>query len=374
MKNLSADGLRGLAALNVAISHFIAAFIPTMLHKNHPSLFSENESPSLLFNLLTSPIASIFYNGHFAVLIFFVLSGYVLTLPYFENPVQSKQILARRLLGRYLRLNIPIAAAIGISFIFYNLNLYTNIKAADLSGSTQWFNLYFKPGLTPLIALKEMLYESIILGKGQFLPPVWTLKIEFIGSLYILFFYLFKPKNRTWLSGLIAFVLLYLIHRENSIYFYAIFCGSFLSQCKPKLALRIILFLSGIYFGGFQFESYFYNFLPDVVVWEKKTFYNTIGAIFLTVSVVQGFGVPFFTSKPIQFLGKISFSMYLLHFIILCSVSSYFYMDFDKAPLSLASQLLAYLFLCLLASKIFEQWVDRPAIKISHQFASSVSK
>lgn len=266
MKNLSADGLRGLAALNVAINHFIAAFLPTMLHKNHPLLFSENESPSLFFNILTSPIASVFYNGHFAVLIFFVLSGYVLTLPYFESPDQSKRILARRLSGRYLRLNIPIAAAIGISFIVYSLHLYSNLKAADLSGSTQWFNLYFQAGLTPLIAAKEIAYESIVLGKSQFLPPVWTLKIEFIGSLYILFFYIIKPKNRAWLSGLIVFALLYLIHKENSIYFYAIFFGSFLSQFQPKLTLKILLFLLGLYFGGFQFESYFYNFLPEITI------------------------------------------------------------------------------------------------------------
>ena len=39
MKNKSADGLRGIAALNVAISHFVAAFLPMMLYKNYLTLF-----------------------------------------------------------------------------------------------------------------------------------------------------------------------------------------------------------------------------------------------------------------------------------------------------------------------------------------------
>jgi peptidoglycan/LPS O-acetylase OafA/YrhL len=135
-----------------------------------------------------------------------------------------------------------------------------------------------------------------------------------------------------------------------------------------------MFFFLGLYFGGFQFESYFYNFLPEVTVWEKKTFYNAIGAVLLTAAVVKGFGVQFFESKLIQFLGRISFSMYLLHFIILCSVSSYLCTYFYNSHMLPVIQLAVYLLLCLLASKLFEKYVDRPAIKISHQVSSYIVK
>lgn len=69
---MCADGLKGVAAFNVVVAHFVAAFLPMMLHKNYPTVFAENLNPSNLFEILTSPIFSIFYNGHFAVLIFFL--------------------------------------------------------------------------------------------------------------------------------------------------------------------------------------------------------------------------------------------------------------------------------------------------------------
>jgi peptidoglycan/LPS O-acetylase OafA/YrhL len=82
--DFSADGLRGIAAANVAISHFIAAFLPSVLHSHYPDVFQKNLNPSLLFQFIEHPLVSIFYNGHFAVVIFFVLSGYVLVLPYWS--------------------------------------------------------------------------------------------------------------------------------------------------------------------------------------------------------------------------------------------------------------------------------------------------
>ena len=372
MKNLSADGLRGTAALCVAISHFITAYLPTMMHKTHPSLFQENKNPSTLFEIFTSPLFSIFYNGHFAVLIFFVLSGYVLTLPYFTDSASSRTILSKRLWGRYLRLNLPIAAAIAISFLVYQLGFYHNISAAQLSGSSTWFDLFYQPGITALMAIKEGVYSSILLGQSQLLPPVWTLKIEFIGSLYILLFYILKPKNKLLLPTIIVFGLLYAFHKESSIYFLAIFFGSFISLIKVSTNTRAILFCFGVYLGGFQFDSALYDYLPKILAWERKTFYNSLGAIFLTTAVVNGFGEKFFTSKIIQFLGKISFSIYLLHFIILCSISSFIYLTLPQKEIYLAINFVVYIALCFVFSKLFEVSVDRLSIRAAHRFSTYI--
>lgn len=101
-KDRSADGLRGMAAFNVAICHFVSAFLPAMLHKNYPSIFSESIEKSAIFDFLTSPPATLFFNGNFAVVLFFVLSGYVLTIPYFAK--NEKTVIQKRLWARYLRL------------------------------------------------------------------------------------------------------------------------------------------------------------------------------------------------------------------------------------------------------------------------------
>ncbi|AIC13272.1 acyltransferase [Xylella fastidiosa subsp. morus] len=376
MKNRSVDGLRGIAAFNVAVSHFVAAFLPSMLHKNYPSTFGKNQHPSGLFDVLTSPMVSIFYNGHFAVLIFFVLSGYVLTMPYY-NQDESSGVLSKRLWGRYLRLNIPICFAISISYVVYVSGLYLNVHAADMSGSTEWLKNFFPSGISLSDAVKESVFQSIIFGNSALIPPLWTLKIEFIGSLYVLLFYISKPKRYTFLSALMVLLLIYVIHRQDSIYFYAIFLGSFLNELKKSSRLKAVFFFIGFYFGGFQFENSIYNFLPrvmvgDLEVWDKKTFYNLIGACFITASVVQGFGEKILQWRITQFFGGISFSLYLLHFVILCSLSSYVYVSLSMGKASLLVNFACYVLVCVLVSFIFEKYIDKPSISIAHKFSKKI--
>lgn len=377
MKNKSAEGLRGIACFNVAVHHFVAAFLPMMLHEDYPNYFAENTNQSCFFEILTSPFISIFYNGHFAVLIFFVLSGYVLTLPFFNASIGSKKILEERLWGRYLRLNVPIATAILVSYFFYKCGLYSNIQAADISGSVHWLKTFYPEGIAAMTAVKEVIYGSIVFGNGTLLPPLWVLKIEFIGSLYILLYYISKPSGAIFTPLLMVVCLIYLIHPQDSIYYFAIFAGSFLSYSKSVSRYRAIIFILGIYFGGFQFDSAAYDYLPsvwflEIYIWNKKTFYNAVGAVLLTLSVIQGFGLKIFESRFFQFLGKISFSLYLIHFIILCSLSSFVYTHLPQSKLFLGINFALYLIVCFLVSIIFERIIDQRAISMSHEFSSKM--
>jgi peptidoglycan/LPS O-acetylase OafA/YrhL len=377
MKNKSVDALRGIAALNVATAHFVAAFLPMMLYKNYPATFTENLSPSFLFQLLTSPVISIFYNGHFAVLIFFVLSGYVLTLPYYSAGSDLKIILKKRLWGRYLRLNIPIAVAILISYLFLKMGLYFNTEAAEISGSVNWLKNYFSGDIAALNVIKEAVYGSIFFGEGKLVPPLWTLKIEFIGSIYILLFYISKPKGAIVTPMLMAFCLIYAVNPQDSIYYFSIFLGSLLTFFKEFSKCRCIFFILGYYFGGFQFNSVYYDFLPNFnfpvgAAWDRKTFYNVFGAILITLSVIQGFGAKLFESRMVQLLGRFSFSIYLIHFIVLCSLSSFFYIHLPQTKLFLLVNFALYFFACFTCSIIFEKMIDKNSIRISHNFCAKI--
>jgi peptidoglycan/LPS O-acetylase OafA/YrhL len=85
LRDSSADGLRGLAALNVIIAHFFDGFWPKVLFPVYGDLQINSSDPSSLEKVLGSPVTTVFFNGHFAVMIFFVLSGYVLATPAVEN-------------------------------------------------------------------------------------------------------------------------------------------------------------------------------------------------------------------------------------------------------------------------------------------------
>ncbi len=68
------DGARGVAALSVVISHYIQVFYPAALNGNSQQAHFQWDT---LYGY--SPL-NLFYNRQFAVCLFFVLSGYVLSV------------------------------------------------------------------------------------------------------------------------------------------------------------------------------------------------------------------------------------------------------------------------------------------------------
>lgn len=366
--NKSADGLRGIAAMCVVIAHFFDAFLPALQHKNFPQMFFENPNPSVLFKIFQLPIFSVFYNGHFAVLVFFVLSGYVLSMPYFRK---NHDVIKNRIWGRYIRLNIPIVVALIIAYLVFRFNGYFNIQASILSGSVSWLRQLIPASLSAHEFLKIALYKSILFGDHTLDTTLWTLKIEFIGSLYLLLFYLCCGE-RVKISTFFAIFLLFLFYQQDSIYYIAIFLGALINIIKVKN--KLFIFLLGMYFGAFQYENPIFNFLPTPGIFDVKTFYNTLGAFCVVLAVGYDFGRQFFELRAIQFLGRISFSSYLLHPIILTSLACYLYIHLPKTTSSLLLIFLIYIAFLLVCSYFFEKHIDRFAIKSSHKFAAYMSK
>lgn len=83
-KRLYLEGLRGLLSLIVVVHHFILLFQPLVfLGSNNPDDFKTRPlSGSIL--LANTPL-NLFMNGNWAVCMFFVMSGYVLSVKYFQT-------------------------------------------------------------------------------------------------------------------------------------------------------------------------------------------------------------------------------------------------------------------------------------------------
>ena len=104
------ESIRGLAALQVLLLHFLAAFAPDLV-------FSPPAGAAVAGYIHLSPLYFL-YDGYSAVYIFFALSGYVLTRSFERHLGQpSSQILAR-----VIRLGLPaitatlVAAAVMLMF------------------------------------------------------------------------------------------------------------------------------------------------------------------------------------------------------------------------------------------------------------------
>ncbi len=72
-----------------------------------------------------------------------------------------------------------------------------------------------------------------------------------------------EAKALHFLSALMVLLLIYVIHRQDSIYFYAIFHGSFLNELKKSSRLRAVFFLSVSILRASSFENSIYNFLSS---------------------------------------------------------------------------------------------------------------
>jgi len=105
------EGLRGIAAMQVVLLHFVSGFMPDTAQHAWPPLH-------------------VLYDGHTAVYVFFLISGTVLT-PSFARPGAFTSKLARRV----VRLGIPVAAAAATATALLALFPDAHRQAAVLTGS-----------------------------------------------------------------------------------------------------------------------------------------------------------------------------------------------------------------------------------------------
>lgn len=299
------DGLRGLAALVVVLHHYDLAFNV----QNH----FESET---LKNLLKTDPLSIFTNGNLAVCIFFILSGYVLSYPFFIH--HKQEYLMAGATKRYFRLQIPILASILLSFFLLRGGVFYHLQIIPLSGSG-WLSLYWNKGSVYPSAFYDSLYTVMFSDKGYYNGPVlWTMKIEFYGSLMVFaFLALFGTNRNRWGIYLLLFLLL------KQSYYQGFIIGVFLSdyshrqvQFKYQEIIAWLLLLS----------TQLLVRLPEnlLVAMEKISYLNMVYALLIVMAIrLSPFLQSGFQKAPLKFLGDISFSIYLLHPILIASVSSF---------------------------------------------------
>lgn len=152
----SLQGLRGVAALTVAVSHFLAAFYLT--GKDAGTILESLRPISHLFGIL----------AHKAVWIFFVLSGFVLTL----QLDSGRHTYLRYLGSRLVRLYFPVWFAIIVNLLV--------IWSIGLSG--QKIDFWIGPNPDGITAL-GLVYEFLLFPDSYFLGPLWSLKWEVVFSI-----------------------------------------------------------------------------------------------------------------------------------------------------------------------------------------------
>jgi peptidoglycan/LPS O-acetylase OafA/YrhL len=363
---ISLDGLRGVAAIIVVIFHFMSAFTPEFVP-------DQSKSPPWWAD---SPLAVLF-NGTFAVPVFFVLSGFVLT----HSSVKAQSNLSLDMVLRYFRLVIPASMSVLLAWLLLKMipNAASELRAL-IPGP--WLSYTHQDQIPSFyFAAKDGVYGAFVHGYSRFNNVLWTMQTELIGSFCIYIFFRFVRMNQlTWLiivtlililtqlpTGYIAFSLgsaLYLIHRDGF-------------TLNPRSAGGI--FLVGLVIGSWSTGFAQRQGLPALPsLFEpghKSSIWYPLAALFVVAGTLHSpILKTLFSSKLTQFLGVISFPIYLLHVPLIYTVIARAALDLDLTRgVGLVFLAAASLMLTMILSLFFERFVDQPVMSVIRRVRKLVS-
>lgn len=250
------EGLRGLAAIAVVFHHLSLTFYPAIVF----GIGSSSQVHSSLERLISGSPLFILLSGTFPVAIFFVLSGFVLSISYFYKKDDKK--LKSQIIRRYPRLMIPALTSIIICFLLIELGLARNSTSSLITGS-QWLLNGWTSAPNLLSALQEGFYGIFIHSGSVYNNVLWTMQTEFFGSLlvFILIFTLRKAKFRNIIYILLGIFLL------NSWYlcFIAgvvladIYSSKYINIKKIGNIQRLFIIIVIVYLAGFPLSENTYG-------------------------------------------------------------------------------------------------------------------
>lgn len=375
------EGLRGLMALIVVISHFLLLFSPVTYSGSFNYADFRDSSLSFKILLVSTPL-NLFMNGPWAVCVFFILSGYVLSLGYFRT--NNTRLLQASAFKRYFRLAIPVLAICLIIYVLHYTGAFSKIYYPRHVREFSFGKNLFSHKIPFLNTLKIALVDVLLKSDTSLLPVLWTLRIEFIGALLLFAFLLITHDlSKKWLY---YFTIILALLLSKSTYIILFFAGSFIALYQQKIRhlfrnrwFRIPVLLLALFFGGIpgiegRVKVYTMYFFAKDFADIYNVYFQIISAILLFIWLISSqIGNKILSLKPFQFLGKVSFSLYLLHLPLLFILGSYL-LNETQGKINYYLLFMICLGACLAVSHIFFKLVDLTAIRLSNKFGQLVFK
>jgi peptidoglycan/LPS O-acetylase OafA/YrhL len=357
------DALRGLAALSVVIHHLLITVPALHIPDAHPQ-------PTPWWPLIFSPL-HIFWAGGEAVMFFFVLSGFVLSIPFYGRRVAVAGFIVKRV----FRIYVPYAAAVLTALI-----LFAFVGSHRVPGLSAWFNQVWATPITgALVAQHFALLGSF--PNGVFDPVLWSLVHEMRISLIFpaLMIAVIRFPLLT-LSALLAFGFLIPLAPVSwgdfplTLHYMLMFVvGALLARHRRPLSRwctslatpwRIGLVAAGVL--AYTYKWWCFPFAKEVHSVVLDDLFATVGA---ALFVVIAIGWPPVTlalrRRATATLGRVSYSLYLLHAVVLLTLVHLLYPILSLwaiAPIVLVASLA----LALVNYRV----VEAPSNRLGHRVAN----
>jgi peptidoglycan/LPS O-acetylase OafA/YrhL len=311
-------------------------------------------------------------------MIFFVLSGFVLSYGFFKRPERFDFVHA--IIKRYFRLTPIVLISILLAFVLLKLHLFFNTQADLMPTSWKSDNI----GL--LSALWQGIVGVYVTASDDFSlnSVLWTIYYEMIGSVLVFAILAMtgRDNRRGYVYGFLAIILI----GTNFIGFLA---GLILADiyhnrgrvyeiiANLSIFYKAIALMAAIYMGSFPPLRTAENlsrlqrpllFLEDYAL-NQTIVHLAAAVIMLTLVLTSKRLNKTFELRPLVFLGSISYSMYAVHLLVLGSVGSlaYYIATRNGLPYNYcaAIAMAAYLPTALVVAVLMTKYVDKPAITLS---------
>lgn len=378
------DGVRGIAMMIVVLHHFGLVFFPAINYLDPEKIHLGNGSIELL--IAKTPL-NIFFNGGFAVSIFFVLSGFVLSYKFHISG--SQRLLREYAAKRYFRLFLPVAGVIVICYLMNLFGLFPSQRMEGITKSEDWLNNLFAGMKGPGDMIRNIFIDVFFNNDNRYNAVLWTMTIEFLGSLLLFsFLALTGDHKKTVLLHIIVAGLILLTDKK----FYAAFIlGSLISRLFisgfsfPKgikgVCIKSFLLVTGVYFSSFPQGFFTQQSMWKWIDWSWTSGYDlfhVLGAfcILFVICFDKNF-IRFFSIKPFLYLGKISFSFYLLHLAVICSFGVFIFQELWEPGTYFVPVLISFiasLAVSFLISHFYYQWIDKSSIRFSEKMGKWITK
>lgn len=293
------DSVRGIAALMVLFYHFIG------WHWQNNAVH----------------IASMFFNGSDAVSFFFVLSGFVLSYKYLV--LEHSLDLRKFYINRIFRLMPAYMFVVLIQALYWNRTALNGHNMADLF-------VYNNQGF----------WNEMFLPRAQikFYGAGWTLVIELVISFFVPFAIALARYNRKLLLGLLVCILLegsfisyfhihFVLGVLLSAYYYDITTGVF--RAKKWYRYRFLVLLGAIALYSIRHLdriSPLGTSLKNLLAYLNLDFFLFTGIasfVFIAFILSSAKAQKFLDQGIWRFYGRISYGIYLIHWLIVSIIFDY---------------------------------------------------
>ncbi|WP_071837649.1 acyltransferase family protein [Hymenobacter norwichensis] len=374
------DGIRGLAAVVVVVHHLASIFYPALITADpHAIRLGSWEL------LVAGGPLNVLLGGHLAVCLFFVLSGVVLSEQYFR----TGQLAAIRSQAarRYVRLVVPVGFSVLLATGLHWAGAFRHVELGQQLGNTWLSGFWQEPLGTGWELALDALVRVPLNGEAKYNPVHWTLNTELVGSYFVFaFLALFGDfRRRGWLYGFMLVVL----HFSNlSFYLAAFTVGIALNDARHHITWLVavrryrrvvvgLLLLAAVLLGSFpqagfiEIETTPYRLLePDWLTHDRAMQLAHIlgAAAFIAAVTASGTLRRILGARWLRWLGSISFSLYLLHFLVIATFTSALFLALPSQisyHAGVALSLLATVPVLLLLAWLMYRLIDLPGIRLA---------